>query len=36
MGVSGELGVNHVAVTAVEFVDHATWPPGTPSPWPPP
>jgi hypothetical protein len=36
MGVNGELGVNHVAVTAVEFIDHATWPPGTPSAWPPP
>jgi len=33
-GLSGELGVNHVAVTAVEFTDHSTWPPGSPSVWP--
>jgi hypothetical protein len=33
---SGETGVNRVAVTAVEFADHSTWPPGSASVWPVP
>jgi hypothetical protein len=29
--LNGETRANHVAVTAVEFTDHSTWPPGSPS-----